>query len=123
MLTEREMENKLRDYAARFRQHVGNREWGKAHNLYNMALVTAVIAEMSEGFRKELFGEYDSEGTGDVADGLFGRDDVAKVDWECCVRRNMAYEDVECRRLGVPLGTFRRYSDSDYCAMCRKKKR
>lgn len=123
MLTEREMENKLRDYAARFNQHVSNHEWGAAHNLYNMALTTAVIAEMSEGFRAELFGEYDSEGTGDVADGLFRRDDVARVDKECCIRRNMAYEDMECRRLGVPLGTFRRYSDSDYCAACRKTKR
>ena len=122
MLTERDLENKLRDYAARFSQHVRKREWGEGHNLYNMALDTAVIAEMSEDFQAELFGEYDSEGTGDVADGLFSREDVHRVNRECCIIRNMAYEDKECRRLGIPLGTFRNYSDEDYCARCRKRK-
>lgn len=121
MLTERELENKLRDRAARFNQCVRNKEWGAAHNIYNMTLDTAVTAEMSEAFRAELFGEYDSEGTGDVADGLFKREDVHRVNRECCIIRNMAYEDKECRRLGVPLGTFRNYSDEDYCARCRKR--
>lgn len=121
MLTEKQMEEKLRKYAEIFRQNVRNKEWGKAHNVYNIVLTAAVMSEMSEKFRAELFGSYDSEDY-PVDDGLIRHSDVSKVNTECCIRRNMAYEDIECRKLGLPLGTFRYYSDPDYCARCKKQK-
>lgn len=121
MLTERQMETKLRRYAETFNRHVRNKEWGKAHNIYNTTLETAVMAEMSEEFMKELFGGYDAEEF-PLNDGLIKRQDVQKVNTECCIRRNMAYEDIECRKLGLPLGTFRHYSEADYCAGCKKQK-
>ena len=121
MLTEKQMETKLKRYAETFNQNVRNKEWGKAHNVYNITLEAAVMAEMSEGFMKELFGGYDDEDY-PLNDGLIKRQDVQKVNAECCIRRNMAYEDIECRKLDLPLGTFRYYSDTDYCARCKKQK-
>ncbi len=131
MLTEEQMEEKLRGYAETFNRNVREREWGKAHNVYNIILETAVMAEMSKEFMKELFGNYDhddgeygwDDGGGKVPDdGKIRRADVEKVNMECCIRRNMAYEDMACRRLGLPLGMYRNYSDADYCARCSTKK-
>lgn len=124
MLTEKQMEAKLRKYAETFNQNVRDKEWDKAHNVYNITLETAVMAEMSEEFLKELFGDYDSadEDGNALDDGLIRRAAVEKVNTECCIRRNMAYEDRECRKLGIPLGIYRNYSDADYCARCRKQK-
>lgn len=122
MLTEAAMERKLREYASTFNRHVREKEWGKAHNIYNMVLTAAVMSEMSEKFRAELFGSYDGEDY-PVDDGLIRRSDVQKVNTECCIRRNMAYEDIECRKMGLPLETFRYYSEADYCAGCKKAKR
>lgn len=122
MLTEAAMERKLREYAKTFGRHVKEKEWGKAHNVYNMILTAAVMAEMSEKFKMELFGSCDGEGY-PVDDGLIRRSDVQKVNMECCIRRNMAYEDIECHKLGLPLGVFRYYSEANYCARCKKAKR
>lgn len=119
MLTEMEMQWKLRDYARKFNRSVTDKEWGKAHNLYHMILTAAVMTEISEKFNEELFGSYDSEGY-PVDDGLIKSRDVARVNTECCIRRNMAYEDMTCRKLGMPL---RYYSEETYCAGCRKAKR
>lgn len=41
MLTEMEMQWKLRDYAKRFNRSVVDKEWGEAHNLYHMILPAA----------------------------------------------------------------------------------
>lgn len=122
MLTEAAMERKLREYAEKFNRHVKEREWGKAHNIYNMVLTAAVMAEASEKFKEELFGSYDVEDH-QQDDGLIRRSDVQRVNAECCIRRNMAYEDMECRKIGIPLETFRYYSEEDYCAGCKKAKR
>lgn len=122
MLTEAEMERKLREYAAAFSRHVKEKEWGKAHNIYNMVLTAAVMAEMSEEFRAELFGSYDKEDF-PLNDGLIRRSDVSRVDIECCIRRNMAYEDMECRKIGLPMEEYRYYSENEYCARCRKAKK
>lgn len=119
MLTEAEMKRKLLDYADTFNRNVRAKEWGKAHNIYNMILTVAVMAEMPEGFKRELFGYHDSDDEEDNWEGMIKREDVDRVNMECCVRRNMAYEDIECRKLGVPV---RYYSESGYCARCRKRK-
>lgn len=122
MLTEAAMERKLREYAATFNRHVKEKEWGKAHNIYHMVLTAAVMAEMSEKFRAELFGSYDSEDY-PVDDGLIRHSDVSRVNLECCIRRNMAYEDMECRKIGLPMEEYRYYSENEYCARCRKAKK
>lgn len=124
MLTEAAMERKLREYASTFNRHVKEKEWGKAHNIYHMVLTAAVMAEMSETFKRELFGDYDDDETGEALDdGLFRRVDVHRVNVECCIRRNMAYEDIECRKIGLPMEEYRYYSENEYCARCKKAKK
>lgn len=118
MLTERQTEQKLKEYAQRFTQHVRNKEWGKAHNIYNMALTVAVFMDSSEELLAELFGPYDVPGSEHM--GLFRQSEVSRVNTECCIRRNIAYEDIACRKIGMPV---RYYSEETYCAGCRKAKR
>lgn len=116
------MERKLREHAAAFNRYVKEKEWGKAHNIYHMVLTAAVMAEMSEEFRAELFGSYDSEDY-PVGDGLIRLSDVSRVSIECCIRRNMAYEDMECRKIGLPMEEYRYYSENEYCSRCKKAKK
>lgn len=123
MLTEAAMEEKLREYASAFNRHVKEKEWGKAHNIYHMVLTAAVMSEMSEKFKNELFGVYDEEETGEAPDGLIRKADVKKVNIECCIRRNMAYEDIACQKIGLPMEEYRYYSENEYCAICKKAKR
>lgn len=122
MLTEAAMEKKLREYAWTFKRHVEEKKWGKAHNIYHMVLTAAVMAEMSEEFMAELFGGHDSEDY-PVNDGLIRHSDVQKVNLECCIRRNMAYEDIACREIRLPVEEYRYYSEDEYCARCKKAKR
>lgn len=122
MLTETEMERKLREHAGMFRRYVEEKNWPAAHNVYNITMEAAVMVEMPERFMHELFGGYDAEGY-PLDDGLIRRSDVSKVNMECCIKRNMAYEDRICRQRGYPLGVLRHYSDEDYCAGCKKAKR
>ena len=121
MLTEKEVTQKLREYADRFNWHVMNREWGKAHNIYLIARNVAVFVQMPDSVIEELFGEYsEDQDEKNPEDGLFRRADVSRVDLESCIRRNMAYEDMACRRIGQP---ERYYSEDTYCASCKKTKK
>lgn len=122
MLTEAAMEEKLREYASTFNSHVKEKDWGKAHNIYHMLLTAAVMAEMSAEFMNELFGSHDGEDY-PVDDGLIRRSDVQKVNIECCIRRNMAYEDIACRKKGLPMEEYWYYSEDEYCAICKKAKK
>lgn len=117
MLTENEVVDKLRDYGQKFDSCVKKKEWGKAHNLYNIALSVATFVELPDQIMKELFG-YGEDATEDG--GLFRIGSVRLVDRECCIRRNMAYEDMACRKKGLPLELFRCYSEEDFCARCEK---
>lgn len=122
MLTEEEVITKLREYGQRFNQLVKRKEWGKAHNIYNIAMETAVFVDIPEKAMEELFGSYDREGYPED-NGLFGRNVVMRVDEECCIRRNMTYQDIICRKRGMPLETISYYSDANYCARCQKTKK
>ena len=123
MLSERETINKLKEYASNFNAMVKNKEWEKAHNIYRKALNVAVFLEISHKDKEELFGEYpkDDPRNEEVApkDGLFSRRDVEMVNLECCIRRNMAYEDIALRQQGHKTEY---YSSEDYCARCYAKK-
>lgn len=121
MLTEKEAADKLREYGLRFNKHVRQKDFGKAHNLYNIAIEVATFMKMGEETMEELFGGYDGEGIPED-DGIFRRSSVNYVNRECCIRRHMAYEDMSCRKQGIPLEEERYYSDTDYCAGCRAKK-
>ena len=121
MLSERETVKKLEEYAQIFEHHCRNRKWGEAKNIYNMAHTVAIFMDMGEAVLKRLFGDWDSDdGNGEAIDnGMFQRWRVEQVDKECCIRRNQAYEDQACRRMGQQT---RYYSEDSYCAICYKKR-
>lgn len=123
MLSERETINKLKEYASIFSIMVKNKEWGKAHNIYRIAMNVTVFLQLSQETIEELFGEY-TEGDpynndAPLKDGLFSRRDVEKVNLESCIQRNMAYEDVALRQQGHKTEY---YGNEDYCARCYAKK-
>ena len=124
MLNEAKTIQKLEDLAARFRAAVMRKEWGAAHNMYWQAVMVTTFMEIDESTRKKLYGDWDSDDGTDtntaLDNGLFSREDVDRVNKECCVLRNMAYEDMACRREGQPVLY---YGDPDYCARCGDKKR
>ena len=124
MISESKMVRKLEDQAAKFRAAVLRKDWGVAHNLYMEALMVTVFMEVSEEIKKKLWGDWDSDDGTDtdtaLDNGLFSRRDVDRVNRECCVLRNMAYEDQACRREGRP---SEYYGDPDFCARCQDKKR
>lgn len=127
MLSEQETVDKLEEYAKEFGKCVRDREYGKAHNIYQKAHEVAVFMEMGADVLKKLFGDWESDdGTEtDTAldNGLFQRRLVARVDLESCIIRHKAYEDMACRVVGEPEGQYKYYSDQDYCARCREKKK
>lgn len=119
MLTEQEAINKLKEYGSLFNVFVQNKEWGKAHNIYRATMTIAVFLKLPQEVMDELFGAY-QEGEEETPDtGLFSRKDVAKVDLECCIRRNMSYEDMALRKQGQET---KYYGGPDYCAHCYIKK-
>ena len=122
MLSEVKLMQKLEEYAQIFADAVRRKDYGVAHNTYNVAHEVAVFMELAPVQMKMLFGDWDSDdGTGnDRAEdnGLFKRYDVDRVNWQCCVKRHQAYEDAAMRQQGMPT-TY--YSDVDYCARCKKR--
>ena len=61
MLSEAKMIQKLEEYGVRFRAAVDRKDWGVAHNLYNIAHEVAVFAELDDAVLKKLFGDWDSD--------------------------------------------------------------
>lgn len=124
MLTERETISKLEHYAAEFNGYMRVRDYGKAHAIYNEALMVATFMKMGDVVLKRLFGDWESDDGSDsdtaLDNGLFTRSAVAKVDLESCILRHKAYEDMACRKMGRPV---QYYSDIDFCARCMKKKK
>lgn len=120
MLTEQEVIKKLHIQAEEFRQAVRHKNYMRAKALYNSARTVAVFMKLGGEEMSELFGQYgglpDDE---EAPQGLFPRDEVSRVDLECCIKRNKAYEDQACRKTGQPVSF---YSDEDYCARCRKSR-
>lgn len=122
MLSEQELRKKIENQAQLFGHYYRRKEYGKAHNIYNMAHTTAVMCEVGPELMKYFFGDWDSDqGDGTAKDdGLFRRWMVDEVNWKCCVERHQAYEDIACRRTGKPVQF---YSDPDYCARCSEERK
>jgi len=122
MLTDKECIARLYELADLFNNLTTRKEWTKAKIAYNKAFEVAMFMEIPSNVKDELFGVY----AGDVGehetppDGLFKRETVAKVNMECCIKRQQAYEDIAARKLGQ---ATRYYRDEDYCAGCRKAKK
>lgn len=119
MLTEQETIKKLHITAEEFESAARNKDYLRAKSLYNKALSVAVFMQIGQRDMSELFGQ-----TGGLAEdeeapqGLFRRDTVDRVNLECCIKRNKAYEDRTCQMSGWQ---DKYYSDEDYCAKCKKR--
>lgn len=124
MISESRFILKMEDQAAKFNAAISRKDWGVAHNLVVEAVMVTAFCEVSEEIKKKIWGDWDSDDgteTNTALDnGLFSRRAIDLVNRECCIKRNMAYEDQVCRREGRPL---QYYGDADFCAICRDKKR
>ena len=119
MMDEQQTVDKLKETAEDFMEAVESKNYMRAKALYNKALTVATFMQIPKEAMAELFGQSAGIADDDEAqDGLFRREAVSRVDLECCIKRNQAYEDQACRRRGT---TVRYYSDKDYCALCNKK--
>ncbi len=118
MLTEAQTEEKLKRLGKEFNVYVAAKQWEQAHKAYRDALTIYVFMKMSEKLGEELFGPYGISDTENL--GLFCKADVHRVNYESCIKRNMAYQDMACRKEGQPV---RYYSETNYCALCEKAKK
>ena len=55
-VTEEELMERLREYGKRFKNHISEKEWDKAKNIYNIALEVSVFMQISKEHMDELFG-------------------------------------------------------------------
>lgn len=85
MLKEKEAEQKLRGLAVEFQNLMKQRQYGKAKQRYEAARNVAVIMELSEDIRAELFGVRGGKGE-TVRKGAFPEDLVQKAFYETSVR-------------------------------------
>jgi hypothetical protein len=121
MLTEDKLIEKLHRTAEQFKEAVREKKYFRAKALYNDALAVAVYVELDIEKRGELFGQYSGiPDDQEAPQGLFPRKDVSRVDLECCIKRNKAYEDRTCGIMGKPT---QYYSDEDFCARCMNMKK
>ena len=97
MLTERQMRNKLYEYAEMFRGAYMRKEWARAKLLYFTAQNVALFLEMSEQELAELFGNRPyKDDREDFVDGLFPEHEVERASWEC-IRINKTYDELLLR--------------------------
>ncbi len=94
MLTERQIRNKLYEYADQFRGAYMRKEWARAKSLYVTAQRIAVFLEMPEQDLSELFGNRAyKDDREELVDGLFPEREVERASWEC-VRIHKTYDDL-----------------------------
>lgn len=94
MLTERQIRNKLYEYADQFRSAYMRKEWARAKSLYVTAQRIAVFLELPEHDLAELFGNRAyKDDREEFADGLFPEHEVERASWEC-VRIHKTYDDL-----------------------------
>lgn len=97
MLVEREIRDKLHEYAEQFNLSYLNKEWARAKLLYFRAQTVATFLELSEKDLAELFGNRPyKEDWEPLEPGLFQEDRVERASWEC-VRINETYDDLHLR--------------------------
>lgn len=100
MLTEREIRDKLYEYAEQFRLSYQNKEWSRAKMLYFRAQTVATFLELPEEELAQLFGNRAyKEDWEPLESGLFPEDEVEKVSWEC-VRIHKTYDELHLRPKG-----------------------
>lgn len=86
MLTEKEIEDKLRKLPEVFADAVKKKEYQKAKHAYDTAVNVAACVEMSEEFKEELFGKRGDRGV-ILKKGAFPEEDVQKVYYETSVKK------------------------------------
>ena len=97
MLTERQMRNKLYEYAEMFSGAYMRKEWARAKLLYFRAQTVATFMEMSEQDLAELFGNRAyKDDREEFVDGLFPEERVERASWEC-VRIHETYDELHLR--------------------------
>lgn len=101
MLSERQVRNKLHEYAERFMLLCRNKEWAAAKFTYFRAQAVAVFMELPEADMIELFGNraYKDDHE-ELKDGLFPEAMVEKASWEC-IRQNMTYDELHLRPVNI----------------------
>lgn len=85
MLDNREMERKLYEMAAIFKNHISAKRYQQAKYCYDKARLLAVEIELEEEKKEELFGIRGKRGE-IIKDGLFKEELVQKAYMECCVK-------------------------------------
>ena len=97
MLTERQIRDKLHEYAQQFGISYLNKEWARAKLLYFQAQLVATFLELPEAELAELFGNRPyKEDWEELRPGLFPEDEVERASWEC-IRNNHTYDELHLR--------------------------
>lgn len=97
MLTEREIMDRLHEYAEQFNLSYQNKEWARAKFLYFRAQTVATFLELSEKDLTELFGNRAyKEDWEPIKQGLFQEDKVERASWEC-VKVHETYDELHLR--------------------------
>lgn len=98
MLDSRGIENKLWEYAAKFRVHMKAKRYAQAKYCYDKARDLAVDVELEEEKREELFGIRGERGVM-LKEGMFLEELVQKAYYETCVKAKARPEDcVLCQK-------------------------
>lgn len=99
MLTEKQIKDKLYNYADQFQIRCQRKEWAAAKMLYFQAQTVAVFLQLTEAELSRLFGNraYKEEWE-PLRDGLFPEKEVERAGWEC-VRLHKTYDDLHLRPL------------------------
>ncbi len=114
--------DKLMALPAQFNRLCREKKYAQAKYIYDRAVTLAVFLEVPADVRERLFGQTDNQDEDYTVkeDALFRWDMVEKCNLHCCIKQHRTYQDTASRRLGEPV---RFYSDEDFCALCRDKKR
>lgn len=97
MLTERQIKDKLYEYAGQFRGACMRKEWFRAKLLYFTAQRVATFLEFPEQELAELFGNRPyKDDREELEDGLFPEYEVERASWEC-IRIHKTYDDLHLK--------------------------
>lgn len=97
MLTEKEVKDKLYEYAEQFKLCCQRKEWAAAKMLYFRAQTVATFLAFSDQELSELFGNRPYKDDWEpMEDGLFPEKEVERASWEC-VRTHQTFDDLHLR--------------------------
>lgn len=99
MLTEKQIKDKLYNYADQFQIRCQRKEWAAAKMLYFQAQTVAIFLQLTEAELSKLFGNRAyKEDWEPLRDGLFPEKEVERAGWEC-VRIHKTYDNLHLRPL------------------------